>query len=57
VLRYLATRPQDGKRVEGTPLSVGLVSAFPIKSSAKQCVKTSVVLPTICGIFAISVKN
>jgi hypothetical protein len=36
VLRYLATRPQDGKRVEGTPLSVGLVSAFPTKSSAKQ---------------------
>jgi hypothetical protein len=36
VLRYLATRPQDGKRVEGTPLSVGLVSSFPIKSSAKQ---------------------
>ena len=36
VLRYLATRPQDGKRVEGTPLLVGLVSSFPTKSSAKR---------------------
>jgi integrase len=36
VLRYLVTRPQDGKRVEGTPLVVGLVRDFPSKSSAKQ---------------------
>jgi hypothetical protein len=36
VLRYLTTRPQDGKRVEGTPLVVGLVRDFPTRSSAKQ---------------------
>jgi hypothetical protein len=36
VLRYLMTRPQDGKRVEGTPLVVGLVRDYPTKSSAKQ---------------------
>jgi integrase len=36
VLRYLVTRPQDGKRVEGTPLVVGLVKDYPTKSSAKQ---------------------
>jgi integrase len=36
VLRYLATRPEDGKRVEGTPLLIGLVRDFPTKSSAKQ---------------------
>ena len=36
VLRYLVTRPQDGKRVEATPLVVGLVKDYPTKSSAKQ---------------------
>jgi len=36
VLRYLATRSQDGKRVEGTPFVVGLVRDLPTKSSAKQ---------------------
>jgi len=36
VLRYLVTRPQDGKRVEGTPLVVGLVRDYPTKSYAKQ---------------------
>jgi hypothetical protein len=36
VLRYLVTRPQDGKRVEGTPLVVGLVKDYPTKSSANQ---------------------
>ena len=36
VLRYLVTRPEDGKRVEGTPLVVGLVRDYPTKSSAKQ---------------------
>ena len=36
VLRYLVTRPEDGKRVEGTPLVVGLVWDYPTKSSAKQ---------------------
>jgi hypothetical protein len=32
----LATRSQDGKRVEGTPFVVGLVRDFLTKSSAKQ---------------------
>jgi integrase len=36
VLRYLVTRPEDGKRVEGTPLVVGLVKDYPTKSSANQ---------------------
>ena len=36
VLRYLVTRPQDGKRVEGTPLVVGLVKDYPTKSSVNQ---------------------